>query len=341
MSWPGRKRPSPSEPRYSGSARPPQRLVDLVGELAGLARADHRAEVQLGQRVVRARRRPAGGRSAGRRSTGRYVVEERGEQPALHDEARVGGAALLGVLEALAEVLGEQRPLGEVPDAPGVEALLLEEVPAPACRRATWRPRGRWSGRRRRPARRCPGLLTSTSPSFDPAPGQQRHRQAGAGHEGVREGEAVEAALAWASSRRRRCRPAPAPARRAPARSSGSSSWRCWRPGRAAARARRSRSSWRSISSTYQRTPSSPRSTSAQASRHGLPISQHQQQREQVAVRGHHVDGRGHPLLALVELDLRPVRVLAHRGLDGRDRGRRGRPAAAPGSGVPSTGLTW
>jgi hypothetical protein len=73
-------------------------------------------------------------------------------------------------------------------------------------------------------------------------------------------------------------------------------------------------STCRSISSTYQRTPSSPRSTSAQASRHGLPISPDEQQREQVAVRGHHVDGGGHPLFALVQLDLAPVGVLVHRG---------------------------
>jgi hypothetical protein len=49
-----------------------------------------------------------------------------------------------------------------------------------------------------------------------------------------------------------------------------------------------------------------------------LPISPDEQQREQVAVRGHHVDGGGHPLLALVQLDLAPVGVLVHRGVDGR-----------------------
>ncbi len=57
-------------------------------------------------------------------------LEERREQPALDHVAGVGGAPLLGVLEALAQVLGQEMPLGEVPDAPGVQALLLEHVPA-------------------------------------------------------------------------------------------------------------------------------------------------------------------------------------------------------------------
>ena len=57
------------------------------------------------------------------------VLEEGREQPALHDVAGIGRAPLLGVLEALAHVLGEQVPLVELPDAPGVETLLLEEVP--------------------------------------------------------------------------------------------------------------------------------------------------------------------------------------------------------------------
>jgi hypothetical protein len=71
-----------------------------------------------GQRVVRGRdgERVAEAQVVQHRQVG---LQERGEQPPLHDEARVGGAALLGVLEALADVLGEQRPLSEVPHAPG------------------------------------------------------------------------------------------------------------------------------------------------------------------------------------------------------------------------------
>ena len=46
----------------------------------------------------------------------------------MNDVARVRGAALLGVLEALLEVRREFLPPAVIPDPPGVEALLLEEV---------------------------------------------------------------------------------------------------------------------------------------------------------------------------------------------------------------------
>ena len=212
----------------AGAPRPRIASSNCSAQLGGLARGDDRAEVELGQRVVRASRPRAGGRTAGLRRTGRYISRNAGSSSALHDVPRVGGAALLGVLEALLQVPAEQSShWREVPDAPGVEALLLEEVPLAGV------------GERRRglatvgPAadegQRADllGPLISTSPSCDPDAGQQRHRQARPAHERVRERQAVEAALARASWRRRRCRPAPAPARRAPARSSGSSSWRC------------------------------------------------------------------------------------------------------------------
>ena len=67
----------------------------------------------------------------------------------------------------------------------------------------------------------------------------------------------------------------------------------------------------------------------------------HEQQGEQVAVLAQRVDRRGDPEPALVEVDLGPVLVL---GAGELHRGHRlvvGRPAAARGSGVPSTGLTW
>ena len=107
------------------------RLVDLAAQLVGLGGADQRAEVQLGQRVAGGPVVADGERVAEPdRADHRQVhVEELVDQVALHDEPRVRGAALLAVLEALLEVRGEQVPLGEVPDAPGVEALLLDEVP--------------------------------------------------------------------------------------------------------------------------------------------------------------------------------------------------------------------
>ena len=88
--------------------------------------------------------------------------------------------------------------------------------------------------------------------------GEQRHRQALAGHQGVGDGQRHPAALGRASWRRRRCRPAAAPARRAPARSSGSSSSRCSRPGPRAPRAWPGRPRRRGRAS-----PRSPRRTSA------------------------------------------------------------------------------
>jgi hypothetical protein len=121
-------------------------------------------------------------------------LEELRHQRALDGVARVGGAALLGVLEALGEVGGELVPLREVPDPPGVEALLLEEVALAGV------------GERRR-------RLAAVGPAADEGQaadllradedvtelradaGQQRHGQPRAPHDRVREGQRVEAAL--------------------------------------------------------------------------------------------------------------------------------------------------
>ena len=46
----------------------------------------------------------------------------------MHDEARVGGAALFAVFEAFFELFGEQVPLAEFPDAVGVDAFHFEHV---------------------------------------------------------------------------------------------------------------------------------------------------------------------------------------------------------------------
>src|SRR3954466_13280054 len=59
-------------------------------------------------------------------------VEKCREKASLHDISGIGGAPLLRVFEALGEVGPEEIPLREVPDTPGIEPLLLEDVPL-AC----------------------------------------------------------------------------------------------------------------------------------------------------------------------------------------------------------------
>jgi hypothetical protein len=97
-----------------------------------------------------------------------HLQEVRHER-ALHDVARVGGAALLGVLEALGEVGGQLVPLREVPDAPGVQALLLEEVPLAGVgqRRRGLAPFARPPTKARQP---ISSERMSTSPSCAPTP---------------------------------------------------------------------------------------------------------------------------------------------------------------------------
>ncbi len=104
------------------------RLVDLAGEFGGLLRGDDGPVGELGQGVVvmyDGQRMAEPHRGHHRQVGGEELIEEL----ALDDIAGIGGAPLLAVFEALAQMRGQQLPLGELPDAPGVEALLLEEVP--------------------------------------------------------------------------------------------------------------------------------------------------------------------------------------------------------------------
>ena len=129
VSWPSRKRPAASEPRCRGSPPPRTASSNCSPSSAAL-----RAQI-TGRSPARAAGRPVSSTASGwpkrrlERRTGRYISRNPATGRRWTTIPRVGGAALLGVLEALAQVLGEQLPLGEVPDAPGVEALLLEEVP--------------------------------------------------------------------------------------------------------------------------------------------------------------------------------------------------------------------
>ncbi len=104
------------------------RLVDLAGEFDGLLRGDDGPVVEFWQGIVVVR---DGQRMAEphRGHHGQVGGEELIEELALDDIAGIGGASLLAVFEPLLQVRGQQVPLGELPDAPGVEALLLEEVP--------------------------------------------------------------------------------------------------------------------------------------------------------------------------------------------------------------------
>lgn len=126
VSWPGRKRASPSHSvqRYGA---PVDGLGDLVGQLLGLGRVDDGPEVQLRVRVVGVLhgQRVADPERADRRKVrGQELVE----QCALDDEARVRRAALFAVVEELGNDGGEGVPVGVVPDAPGVQALLFQYV---------------------------------------------------------------------------------------------------------------------------------------------------------------------------------------------------------------------
>jgi hypothetical protein len=164
-----------------------------LAELARLGRGDDGPEVQLGQRVVRLldrQRVPEAQRVQDRQ----VHVQERGEQPSLHDIAGICGAALLRVLETLAQMLGEHIPLTEVPDAPRVQALLLEEVPA---LRVGKRDSRLAAGRAAAHERKCTDALAADERFAErrTVPGNERHREAGAGHQRVREGQAMKAAL--------------------------------------------------------------------------------------------------------------------------------------------------
>ena len=103
------------------------RVVDLASQFVGLAGADERAEVQLRQGALLSGHGQRVSELDG--ADDRQVhVQEGVDQLTLHDEPRVRRAALLAVLEALADVGGQRVPLGVLPDAPRVEALLLDHV---------------------------------------------------------------------------------------------------------------------------------------------------------------------------------------------------------------------
>ena len=94
-----------------GYAAAADRLVQPVGQVRGLGGVDDRAEIEVRQRVVVG--------LDGERVTELHAphhrqvrLEEPVEQLTLHDVARVSGAALLGVLEALLEVRRRAAPTG-------------------------------------------------------------------------------------------------------------------------------------------------------------------------------------------------------------------------------------
>src|SRR5438067_7665096 len=119
-------------------------------------------------------------------------VEELVDQVTLHHEARVRGAPLLAVLEALADVPGQQVPLGELPDAPRVEPLLLDHVALVGVeqRGGDLATVGPAADEGHRADLGCPdqylGKLLAGA-------GHQGHRQAGAAHQRVRDGQADRA----------------------------------------------------------------------------------------------------------------------------------------------------
>lgn len=108
-----------------------QRGLDPLAELGGLGRGDQRPELQHGKRIggLRAvdldRQRVTEAQARHHRQVG---GEERVDELSLDDEARVGGAALLAVLEAFAHLRGQAVPVGELPHPVGVEPFLLEHV---------------------------------------------------------------------------------------------------------------------------------------------------------------------------------------------------------------------
>jgi hypothetical protein len=55
-------------------------------------------------------------------------LQELRKQTSLNDVARVSGAPLLGVFETLAKGWSQIIPFGEVPNTPGIEAFLFEDV---------------------------------------------------------------------------------------------------------------------------------------------------------------------------------------------------------------------
>src|SRR5258705_6256922 len=162
-------------------------------QLFGFGCADEWAEVQFGQWTVRSGHSERVSESDGLHHR-QVHVEEGVDQIPLYDKARVRRAPLLAVLEALTDVCGERVPLGEIPDAPSVQALLLDHVALVGVEegRSNLATVGAATDERHRADLGCP---YEDLGEFLAATGQQRRGQSGAGHQRVRDGEAQRAAL--------------------------------------------------------------------------------------------------------------------------------------------------
>lgn len=144
------------------------RLVELCGEVVGLRPLNHRPEVEIGKFITVALHR-ARVPELERRDHRVIHLEKLRQQSALHDVARIRGAALLGVGKALLHVTREIFPLRVVPDSPRVEAFLFEHVALAqvASRVATLRPLVRPPTNTNAPSS---GVLMSASLSSAPLP---------------------------------------------------------------------------------------------------------------------------------------------------------------------------
>ncbi|CAB5002400.1 unannotated protein [freshwater metagenome] len=289
-------------------------IVEVLAELGCLRGADDRAEVELGEGKILALdcERVAEAQAVDDRQVG---LEEVGEHAALDDEARVGGAALLAVLIALLQMPGQEIPLREAPDAPRVQALLLEEVATAGvgerrCGLATVRAATD-------ECERTDALAADEDVAERGAhAGDERDGQAFTAHERMCEGEAVEAALARglrddgvAGQQLHELGMHLDAHRVVPARDVAH------RAGQGLA-----------AGELTIRLGDVPVDAIERAIDIGageaprLADLPDQQQREQIAMLAHRCDRAADPLTALVEPDLHPFGVLAHGAIDGLDR---------------------
>src|SRR4029450_4302166 len=128
---PAKEAPRTHRAAVEGKPPAPQCLLELLSQFRGLPGPDHRPEVQLREGIIRTldSQRVTEAQAFDDRQV---HIEKRGQQASLDDIPRVRGAPLLGVLEPLAQMLGEQLPLGEVPYPPRIQPFLLEKVAATA-----------------------------------------------------------------------------------------------------------------------------------------------------------------------------------------------------------------
>src|SRR4029450_6468873 len=153
---------APRTHRAAVEGKPPALhcLLELLSQFRGLPGPDHRPEVQLREGIIRTldSQRVAEAQAF---DDWHVRIEECGQQASLDDIPRVRSAPLLGVFEPLAQMLGEQLPLGEVPYPPRVQPFLLEKGGAAP------RPLDGPPTTASAPTR---GLLIRASPSFPPIP---------------------------------------------------------------------------------------------------------------------------------------------------------------------------